>query len=135
MDLDALDELFAILTRQRFSVNALNCPACGVTVPATNPGANGAGPDAQPSTSKNDDGVASGVPATDSPSGVIPGALHGVKSAGRDRRPAHRGVIDRRAGAAVQVDLQFAERRLRVFQELRRQLPRRGVRLALTRGP
>ena len=40
--LDALDELFAVLARE-VNVNALYCPACGVTVPATNPGCNSVG--------------------------------------------------------------------------------------------
>ena len=68
--------------RERFIVNVLNFAAFGVTVPATKPGLNGTGLE-QPATSKNDDGVASGVPAISrfSGAGVTPGALQGVRSA------------------------------------------------------
>src|ERR1700728_1696075 len=67
-------------SRERFIVNALYWPAWGVTVPAVNPGVKGVGW-TQPVTSKDDDDISSGVPASNSPSDVTPGALHGVRSA------------------------------------------------------
>jgi hypothetical protein len=66
-------------SRERSSVNALNCPANGVTVPAANPGIKAEGWE-QPKTLKNENGVASGVPGIAVPSDT-PGPLHGVKSA------------------------------------------------------
>ena len=51
-------------------------------------------------SAKNDDGVASGVPVTTSPSGVVPGALHGVKSAVVIARPqAARGATAARGAS------------------------------------
>ena len=78
MDLDALDELFAVLAGevQRKSAERARLRRDGAR---REPGLERRRA-RTPSTSKNEDGVASGVPAIESPSGVAPGALHGVKS-------------------------------------------------------
>ena len=78
MDLDPGEVLFAVLAGevQRERAKRTGLWADG---PRRNPGLNPGAPE-QPSTSKNEDGVPSAVPATVNPSGVRPGALHGVKS-------------------------------------------------------
>ena len=131
MNLDTLDVLFAIPTR-KFIVNALNRPACGVTVPAVNPGSSG-GTAEQPSTVKYMEDVASGVPATARPSGVVPGALHGVKSAVVVAAPHAAGVSSGARGPPFEWIFSFAKRRLRRIHRRRRQLARRGIRMRFQR--
>ena len=132
--LDALDDTVrgpgGEVQRERAELPRLRRDRPRRRTPGVNPGGL-----AQPSTSKNEDGVASGVPAIEQPFGRDARRAPRREVRRRDRRPAHRGVVERRARTTVQMDLQFAERRLRVLQELRRQLPRRGVRLDVTRAP
>ena len=111
-------------SRANVSVNGLNCPAFGFDVPALNDGVNGgldghAPPWPSQLTSNDEDGVASGVY----------GVLHGVRSDVPVNVPQVCGVAKPGAQPALELQLQVADRELRVFQELRRQLARRRVRV------
>ncbi len=64
-----------------------------------------------------------------------PGALHGVRSAVVVAGPHAAGVSSGARGPPFRRMRQFAERERRVLQELRRQLPGRGVRLDLPPRP
>ena len=135
MDLDALDELFAVLTGEVQRERA-ELPRLRRDRPRHEPRAQTAAA-TRATLSRRRTTTAShpACPRTNNPSGVIPGALHGVKSAVVTAGPQTAGLSSGARGPPFKSIFSSLNGVCGIFQELRRQLPRRGVRLDITVRP